>query len=713
MAAASKDHVEKVFLVLQGVSFLTTTFVKQQLVTNNGTYPAGFVTIPDSDVLLGDVLDKTGAVMVAYAPRISTQEEYTLWNQYVQENWSQQTSALDLGDFTSGGDRADAKTSTIESSDMMPSDQIWRLQGYDDSAELIEDDFWFCRFGTVKHIAQKDEEIVNGTILTPLWSVLSHADNATADPINWNALSDPSVRRAVQVATETNHITFQDMTCTNPVFWTGAAPSFGSGELQTLPPLPSDDRNLVAVAPVFDEFPIMEEGTGIDTRGAVGYLIAIIPWTVVFHEAFTNGINPIHVVVEDECQDDGDGALFTLTLQVPDDEATCHIGPGDVHDDVEALNAMKRVTHLSAWAWTDDDGGNETVTNPGWCIDGGPASATSRYTVVVYPAVEFQESSESNKPAYFAVIVILVFLCTAAAFMIFNWVVARNQRRLLLTARKQNAIVSSLFPKSVQKQLMEDAYHQEVDRKKATHQDRWDHRELESRSYASGMSSNTGDGSNRRSKPIADLFPETTIMFGDLVGFTRWSSVREPSQVFLLLESIYSEFDAVAKRRRVYKVEVVGDCYVAVCGLPDPRKNHAVVMAKFAMSCLDRLDVTTQKLMAELGPETAELKLRIGLHSGPVVAGVLRGDRSRFQLFGDAMNTASRMESTGLPNRVQVSPETARRLEAAGKGEWLKARSAKVLAKGKGEMQTYFLSITHRSSSSGARTLMDGSVHDV
>jgi class 3 adenylate cyclase len=80
----------------------------------------------------------------------------------------------------------------------------------------------------------------------------------------------------------------------------------------------------------------------------------------------------------------------------------------------------------------------------------------------------------------------------------------------------------------------------------------------------------------------ADLFPETTIMFADIVGFTAWSSAREPNQVFLLLESIYHEFDVLAKRRRVFKVEVVGDCYVAVCGLPDPRKNHSVVMAKFA-----------------------------------------------------------------------------------------------------------------------------------
>jgi class 3 adenylate cyclase len=148
----------------------------------------------------------------------------------------------------------------------------------------------------------------------------------------------------------------------------------------------------------------------------------------------------------------------------------------------------------------------------------------------------------------------------------------------------------------------------------------------------------TTEAEGGTSKPIADLFPETTIIFADIAGFTAWSSTREPSQVFRLLETVYSEFDSIAKRRRVYKVEVVGDCYVAVAGLPDPRPDHAVVMAKFASDCLKKMDEVTQHLERELGPDTCDLLLRIGLHSGPVVAGVLRGDKSRFQLFGDTVS---------------------------------------------------------------------------
>lgn len=174
-------------------------------------------------------------------------------------------------------------------------------------------------------------------------------------------------------------------------------------------------------------------------------------------------------------------------------------------------------------------------------------------------------------------------------------------------------------------------------------------------------------------------------MFGDIVGFTAWSSTREPSQVFTLLETIYHDFDSVAKRRRVFKVETVGDCYVAVCGLPDPRKDHAVVMARFARECLMSLLLLTKKLEVLLGPDTGDLAIRIGLHSGPVTAGVLRGERARFQLFGDTMNTASRMESTGVPNRIQISQQTANYLGKAGKDSWFTKREDNVMVKGKGK----------------------------
>jgi len=157
------------------------------------------------------------------------------------------------------------------------------------------------------------------------------------------------------------------------------------------------------------------------------------------------------------------------------------------------------------------------------------------------------------------------------------------------------------------------------------------------------------------------------------------------------LESIYSSFDKIAKKRKVFKVETIGDCYVAVCGLPEPCNDHAVVMARFARDCLEKMNEMARKLETTLGPDTANLAMRAGLNSGPVTAGVLRGDRARFQLFGDTVNTAARMESTGVKRKIQVSQETAELIIAANRPNWVKPREDIIIAKGKGELQTYWL----------------------
>lgn len=113
---------------------------------------------------------------------------------------------------------------------------------------------------------------------------------------------------------------------------------------------------------------------------------------------------------------------------------------------------------------------------------------------------------------------------------------------------------------------------------------------------------------------------------------------------------------------------------MAVVGLPEVRPDHAVVMARFARNCMIKLKTITKQLEVTLGPDTGDLSLRMGLHSGPVTAGVLRGQKSRFQLFGDTMNTAARMEQNGVRNKIHISQDTADRLVAGGKAKWVTQR---------------------------------------
>jgi class 3 adenylate cyclase len=169
-------------------------------------------------------------------------------------------------------------------------------------------------------------------------------------------------------------------------------------------------------------------------------------------------------------------------------------------------------------------------------------------------------------------------------------------------------------------------------------------------------------------KPIAASFPDTSIMFADISNFTFWSSLHSPNEVFTLLESLFSEFDKVAMEMEVFHLSTVGDCYIATTGVPYPREDHAIVLAQFSRRCRRKANEVLQKLREQSEiTGISQLKIRIGIHSGPVLAGVLRGN-NRFDVFGDTMNTASRIESTGEPDRIHLSKDTAELLQKAGNG---------------------------------------------
>ena len=186
---------------------------------------------------------------------------------------------------------------------------------------------------------------------------------------------------------------------------------------------------------------------------------------------------------------------------------------------------------------------------------------------------------------------------------------------------------------------------------------------------------------------IAEHSDGVTVLFADIVGFTPLSASKTPQALVELLNRIFSEFDALADAHGLEKIKTIGDAYMAVAGLPEPWPDHAPRAARMALAMLD--------VIARLAAETGEkLALRIGLHSGPVVAGVIGRRKFTYDLWGDTVNTASRMESHGVPGTIHCSEATALLLQGAFQ---LQARGAMEI-KGKGEMHTFLLADAERTS---------------
>ena len=179
---------------------------------------------------------------------------------------------------------------------------------------------------------------------------------------------------------------------------------------------------------------------------------------------------------------------------------------------------------------------------------------------------------------------------------------------------------------------------------------------------------------------IADSFGQVTVLFGDIVGFTAMSSKMSAGVVVDMLDGLFSRFDQAAKELAIEKIKTIGDCYMAVSGLPTPCADHTERMARMAL----RMAKATEEYGKEKG---LDLRLRIGLNTGPVVAGVIGKMKFIYDLWGDTVNLASRMESTGVPGEIQVTRSVYERLKD---GFELESRGA-IEVKGKGKIETWLL----------------------
>eukprot|EP00934_Nitzschia_sp_Nitz4_P005383 Nitzschia sp. Nitz4//scaffold17_size182527//44169//48060//NITZ4_001838-RA/size182527-augustus-gene-0.14-mRNA-1//-1//CDS//3329539292//5373//frame0 len=587
------------------------------------------ITIDAFQQRLEGIRQLSTATTVSFSPVLQGDVERRQWEQFASESYD--------------SDQRKLFTSTYEPHEGKYSFDLNPLVDYRTSSD------WTVDSGIFRVDNEAIVEEMSSQLLAPIWQI-APMNTITENAIMFNQLSESSRRQAVEKAIDQRGYVVSDglySPATDSLHSTYAAPV------------------ILLYYPLFQDISVEDS----ELLGVITFEIgmeALLEDAVPGYE-----VHPVSAVVETSC-----GTQLTFTVA----GATISFeGVGDLHESIPDVGTMD--TPSSSFQDFVNLMGNQSIAFPT------VADVPCAYKVTIYPTNVFYEDFLTNRPVIVEAIVGMVFLFTVAVFIGYDCLVESRQRRVLEAAQKSNALVSSLFPKGVRDRMLKG-------------QGGGGSRPLEVaprirlKSFVMSDSNSVEAAIDRKkntSEPIADLFLQATILFADISGFSAWASEREPSQVFTLLETFFTSFDTIARRLGVFKVETVGDVYVAATGIPEVRQDHAIAMVRFANAILHRANDLAKALESTLGPGTADLTLRIGVHSGPVTAGVLRGEKSRFQLFGDTMNSAARMETTSLRGRIQLSSDTADLIIDAGRGQWVELREDLVEAKGKGKMQTYWL----------------------
>jgi len=184
----------------------------------------------------------------------------------------------------------------------------------------------------------------------------------------------------------------------------------------------------------------------------------------------------------------------------------------------------------------------------------------------------------------------------------------------------------------------------------------------------------------KQGEAVADYFDQTSILFADITNFTQFSAGKTPSEIVALLNQIFSAFDKLTEKYALEKIKTIGDAYMVASGLPKPRHDHLEALVEMALGM--------RKVMGDFHKSgTCDLDLRIGINTGPIVAGIIGYKKFSYDLWGDTVNVASRMASYGIPGKIQVTQEVYRQL----KDRYCFEERGPVQVKGKGTMITYLL----------------------
>jgi hypothetical protein len=349
----------------------------------------------------------------------------------------------------------------------------------------------------------------------PVWQLSPRPFNASV--INFNLLSDDELNKlfhSMKHSRQAVASTIMDLSAIDPSM---------------------EERHSAIFYPVFSDLSASEEPEIVAT------LALLFSWDTYLSSLHHDGLNHADYVLQSTC---GDVWQFEIL-----DGQISSFQWGDDHDDlyenmmgvIPLMNGMKAHYNSSA------------------------DIQACAYDLYIYPTQKMRDGFKSQTAKTMAAVVTVAFIVIVIMFIAQDRYIERKNKRIAKSVEKSNAIIASLFPSNVRDRLFGQNGNETASQGSKGSRSRRSFG-FRLRTYLTEGEDAANDGDN--DNPIADLFPACTVLFADIVGFTAWSSMREPVQVFTLLETLYSAFDGLAKELGVFKVETIGDCYVAVTGLP-------------------------------------------------------------------------------------------------------------------------------------------------
>lgn len=370
--------------------------------------------------------------------------------------------------------------------------------------------------------------------------------------VNINIVRFPQYGQAVQGALDASEVVIGGLVVAPPGPYYGSpdtTTTFHASMISYDKKKPSDyegDPVSIITLPIFDSFEKEE-------REMVGALVATVQWASYFRDIVETGTGAITVVLVNSCDPDESNTV-TYTVTGPD---VSFVGMGDFHE--TAYSEFGKVAQFNDIIDSGDENSRIKI-NHDYC----------RYEIRVYPTQDFESSTTTNKPLVLTIALCGIFVFTAAMFVLYDRLVERRQALVMNSAQRSNAIVSSLFPKSIQDRLLREG----SKNPNKAHAFASDKKRIAS--FLTG-SNGTDEEEEDDLNPIADLFPHATVMFADIAGFTSWSSSREPGHVFILLQTVYQAFDTLAQKHKVFKVrKILPQIYFSIAAITLPLTHPCV-----------------------------------------------------------------------------------------------------------------------------------------